>query len=118
MTKATSKKKRTKQNETLKTYMALFLVTGKDKEEALKRIVLGVMGFGSILGDKIQVVEYDGSDEWQPELMFPSEEILKGWLAVDIYNRKTTNYEMIEELINKVVADVKNEIRAEEPTIN
>ena len=118
MTKATSKKKRTQQNDTLKTYLALFAVTGKNREEALKRIVLGVMGFGSILGDKIQVVEYDPNSEEGPELMMPTSEILKGWLAVDIYNRKTTDYEMIEELINKVVADVKDEIRAEEPTIN
>ena len=37
-----------------KIYASLILSTGYDQEEALKRLVLGIFGFGTILGDKIQ----------------------------------------------------------------
>jgi len=104
-----------------KVYATLFLVTGEDEQEALRRIVYGVMGFGSVLGDKIQCVAYD-PDKGDPELLLPEGEILRGWLAVDSYNRRTTDYDQIEVLMDKVIAEVRDEVKLKDgessPTVN
>jgi len=106
-----------------KVYATLFLVTGEDEQEALRQIVYGVMGFGSILGDKIQCVQFD-PDKGDPELMLPDNDILKGWLAVDVYNRQVNDYEKINVVVQKVVDEIRDEIKLKEgeemsnPTVN
>ena len=109
--------------EERKVYATLFLVTGEDEQEALRQIVYGVRGFGSILGDKIQCVQFD-PEKGDPELMLPDTDILKRWLAAADYNRQTNDYEKINLIVQKVVDEIRDEIKLKEgeemlnPTVN
>ena len=89
-----------------KIYASLILSTGYDQEEALKRLVLGIFGFGTILGDKIQTTVFDPESE-EHGLMLTNDKMLSGWLAVDNANREMVDLDMIEKMVNETISKLK-----------
>ena len=89
-----------------KMFASLILTTGYDQEEALKRLVLGILGFGTILGNKIQTSEYDPDSETQG-LMLPTRPMLNGWLAEDMLNREMVDLDLVESVVNETIEGLK-----------
>ena len=95
-----------KQPRQKKMFASLILTTGYNQEEALKRLVLGILGFGTILGNKIQTSEYDPDSETQG-LMLPTRPMLNGWLAEDMLNREMVDLDLVESVVNETIEGLK-----------
>ena len=89
-------------------YASLILTTGYDQEEALKRLVLGILGFGTILGNKIQTSEYDPDSQTQG-LMLPTKPMLNGWLAEDMLNREMVDLDLVASVVNETIEGLRTQ---------
>jgi len=99
-----------------KIFASLILTTGYTQEEALKRLVLGIFGFGTILGDKIQTTEFDPESE-EHGLMLPDDKMLSGWLAVDHANRQMLDVETVEKIVNEQIESLREKAEEMKSTI-
>ena len=92
-----------------KVYANLILTSGYSQDEALKRLVLGILGFGTILGDKVQTSVFDPVTA-EHELTLPTDSLLQGWLAVDEHNRQMVDQDMVEHVVTDMIEKLKAEL--------